>query len=744
MADKEVRALLCCAAAGLVAMGGAQSEERSAADAQQRMLDEVVVTAQRRQQSVQEIPLAVSAFDAGALDRLGISETRNISGLVPNFTAVSNVGVGTANTYSIRGLNNSESIATFDPPVGSYIDDIYVTRQSANNFTLFDVDRIEVLRGPQGTLFGRNTTGGAVNVIMARPSPEFGGYAEIGYGRFNRKSVRAGVDLPISDSFLTKVAAYWIDDDGWLFNQNTGEQLNFEKNRGVRVDLRWLPSETVTWDFSADAIDTKDSMMPGTPVGGRFVSNTGLRKGGNISEFVDLTGGKSFIETGNRAKSWSLTSRVTVDTQIGEIEFLTGYRDLDHRYLIDFLDNPAPFGGFLIVFDGKHEQFSQEIKLTGGRENLEYVTGAFFLSEDNRSDFADVFNLGFPALISDRTLENKTETWAVYAQADYALTERLTTTVGARYTSDIKRIAIGSNQPNFVGATFDTQGLVDAGVPVRQRTNLLTPRVALQYFISDEINVYGSMTRGFKSGGWNARNNNPELITDFGPEVVWAYELGLRSQWFDNALRLNANLFWTDVSDFQLPGAVQDSTGGISFLTGNFADMEIKGLEVEALAVPTDRLTVYVNVGLQSSKYTSLSEIVEAQRELCLTTGAQCNQGVITPDGEVADPVRTPRFTLAAGGDYRIPVGRNIELVPAVQWVRYGHQQVGTSNPPGSKVDAYSNLNASISLEDLTANWRLRLECANCSNSVQQNSLLAGVRYYNPPRTWNASLQLGF
>ena len=213
-----------------------------------QMIEEVIVTAQRRAESVQEVPIAVSAYSDEQLRTLQVTEGLDMTRLVPNLMGSNNTGLGSANVYSLRALNNTESIPTFDPPVGSYIDDVFISRQNANNYALFDIDRIEVLRGPQGTLFGRNTTGGAVNVILKKPAEEFGGYVELGFGRFSQVRFRGSVDLPVQDNLLVKLSAYATDDDGFVENRTTGEDgINYEKNVGLRAAVRWL-GEVVTWD----------------------------------------------------------------------------------------------------------------------------------------------------------------------------------------------------------------------------------------------------------------------------------------------------------------------------------------------------------------------------------------------------------------------------------------------------------------------------------------------------------------
>ena len=224
-------------------------------------IEEVVVTATRRAENIQSIPVAVSAFTDDDLANLGVTETLDISKVVPNFLAHNNTGLGTANTYSLRGLNNTESIATFDPPVGTYVDDFFVQRQNANNYALFDIDRVEVLRGPQGTLFGRNTTGGAVRVILKEPAEKFGGFIEAGGGRFDRITARGSVDVPATDNFRLKISGYYIDDDGFVEGVNNGEKdLNHENNFGVRGAVLWQ-GENASWNAALAYIESDHANM---------------------------------------------------------------------------------------------------------------------------------------------------------------------------------------------------------------------------------------------------------------------------------------------------------------------------------------------------------------------------------------------------------------------------------------------------------------------------------------------------
>ena len=215
-------------------------------------VDDIVVTAQRRSERLQSIPVAVSAFGPAAIEQLHLTDAITTSKFVPGMISQHNAGLASANAYYLRGLGNSQSTPTFDAPVTTYVDDIYIARQNANNYAFFDTQRVEVLRGPQGTLFGRNTTGGAVNVIMRKPSANLGGSVEATGGSYGRFTLKGTIDVPVSPQVLTKISAFGITDKGYLHNITTGETLNGEKNWGVRGDIRLLPSAAVTIDLTAE------------------------------------------------------------------------------------------------------------------------------------------------------------------------------------------------------------------------------------------------------------------------------------------------------------------------------------------------------------------------------------------------------------------------------------------------------------------------------------------------------------
>jgi iron complex outermembrane receptor protein len=796
-------------------------------------IQDIVVTAQRRSESVQDVPIAISAFSSDQLRAQGVTSALDLGQYVPNLVAQNNTGLGSANAYYLRGLGNTETIPTFDPPVGTYVDDVYISRQNANNLNLFDVERVEVLRGPQGTLFGRNTTGGAINVILREPGDVLGGYAEIGYGRFNKKLARGSIDVPLADSFAIKLSGYWQDDDGYSKNRTTGQRLNDDDGWGARLGLRGDLSDSIRWTGSyAHIVANGENLLnyecnPADPTDckGRF-SSTGLVEGKSVSPSpyapLVIRGRKANYGLGNRTS----TDLVTSDLVFGlgddlDLTFLTGYISQVQQYAIDFADgralpslaNPTPAavgytrGGFTILNDGQSEQFSQEIKLNGslGDGLIDFVAGAYYLKENIQTDFADVFSLSqaVALLTGDRILRNSTEAYAGYAQADVNLTDQFKVTAGIRYTDETKTFGIRDNrvscndgviEPNCL-ENVNLNGPSGLAIPRSQSAKLWTPRVAINFTPNDDILLFASATRGFKSGGWNARGTAPNQLLPFGPEKVWSYEAGFKSDLFDRRVRLNVTAYWMDVTDLQTPSALATATG-ITFLTRNFADYRNRGVEAELTVQPVTGLNLYANVGYQDDKYIIDRNVpdfdeygiqsVAAQQAECqaaLATGAipggtsgvvpprisTCASGIIDANGNIAEPVRTPDWSLALGGSYELPLGGSgMSLVPSINASYRSKQEVQTSNYTiyagtitgtngtypanpfagdflnGSTSPATWLINASIALNGPDEAWQLSLQCTNCLNETYVQSALANTTYINQPMAWQVRARYNF
>lgn len=868
------------ALAAFAAPALAQDGSADEAAEEQGGITTIIVTAQRREESVQDVPIAISAFNQETLEQRGIGTALEVAQFVPNLVGLNNTGLGTANAYYLRGIGNTESIATFDPPIGTYVDDIYLSRQNANNLSFFDVARVEVLRGPQGTLFGRNTTGGAVNVFLAEPGDEVAGYAEIGYGSYDRKMARASVDIPLAETFAIKLSGYWQNDDGYAKNTFTGERTNENDGWGVRLGLRGELSDTARWTGSyihtyadsANLLNFDCDPLDPSNCDGRFVT-TGLTNDGNFTSpiFGDLlTGDKNGYGLGNQARMNFISSNFEFELSPDwSVNFITGFVDINQKFALDFADGrglpgiatPIPalflpqaaptdplvptrftYGGFTIANQGSHTQFTQEVKFNGSLADglLDLVGGVYYFHEDNRTDFGDIFSLnlvippphGFSLLLADRVIKNKAEAWAGYVQADLNITDQLTLTAGIRYTDEEKTFDVRDNRNRLGGGLclgpaqfgpstcLDTENLsvnviprdangaptgpaVPVAIPTKQSVGIWTPRFAINYEMNDDVLLFASATRGFKSGGWNARGTAPAELLPFNPEFAWSYEAGFKADLFDRMVRLNVTGFWLDVGNLQTPSAFTKPDGSLAFITRNFADYRNKGIEVELQVAPTDGLNLFAAIGYQDDKYIIDRDApaydeygiqsVAAQQAACLAelaadllpggpTGAtdprrfdtapNCGTGIVSPDGSIAEPVRTPEWTVALGASYDAELG-DLTLTPAINANWRAESEVGTSQvtlydspvtgdvtgitypgniqglgnrvvpASGSFSDDRWIVNASLTLSSVSG-WSLIAECKNCFDEESVESALANYSYLNSPRTWTLRAKFEF
>jgi iron complex outermembrane receptor protein len=743
------------AAAALTAAATATAQDQDTSGG----LEEITVTAQRREQSLQDVPIAITAFTADQLEQRQVFNTYDLVRNIPNLTGNANVGVGTSSSLYIRGIGNGESIATFDLPVGTYVDDVYVARQNHNNFSLFDVERIEVLRGPQGTLFGRNTTGGAINVVMKKPGEELKGFVEAGIGRFGLWTARTSIDLPISDRLLTKFSAYRIKDDGYALQVSTGDYLNDRDASGLRADIRFLPVDGVTIDFIGEYVDDRNTnfLNVENSDGNRIVNNK-ITQGSLVGI---ITGAKANLPLGNEAATRAATLIVTSELNNDvTLTAVTGFRDTDHDFLVDSggeLPRATNSRGFSPLINmGDHEQFSQEIKLNGQSGRLNWTTGLYYMNEDNVTDFANgnsTAATGAFVVAGDRTMKNGLETYAVYGQGDFKLNDAFTVTAGIRYTEETKDFSIERN----VGATgpaFSTAAIAAAGIPLELNEQVWTPRVALQYDVSDDVMFFLSATRGFKSGGWPARASANNAFIPFEPETVWSYEFGTRADLFDNRLRLNATTFYSVTNDIQIPARI-DINGIQISTTTNPADLENYGIEIDATWVPIDGLNITAGLGMQNAKYVSISQRVLDQAAVCRAnpTGTYqgapaCNANFVDQFGQIATPVRSPDYTISMNASYEFMSGA-ITWIPSFGFNTSDEYAIGTTGSPQSTNGTWSGkqtyINAGVSLRfENVAGLTAAIDCRNCADKAYPMSALGPFQFLDRPGSWGARIKYRF
>jgi iron complex outermembrane recepter protein len=742
-------------------------------EASEARLGTITVTAQRREEDLQAVPIAVTVFTPEQLEAAQIEESGDLVRFVPGMAGGLNTGTGSAVSFYIRGLGSTEQVATFDVPVAFYVDEIYIARQSVNNVSLFDVERAEVLRGPQGTLFGRNATGGAVSITMRKPGEEFGGYAEASYGSFNRTMARASVDLPLNPNFRTKFSAFVVNDDGYSEAVTLNKDVNGEESWGVRAAASIDISETLTWDVSYDYIDASRTTLGSLAYDPDYLVRSGLQQGdcdGDvIGEYLNsLKGNCSRITTGG------LTSNLAWETGLGTVNFITGYRTTEQKFALDFQVGggiTGSAGGFMIANDIEHTQLTQEVKLVGSTDNIDYVAGVFYLKEDATTDALDIFGLapvGLTALVlGHKELENETDSLAAYAQGDFGTSGPLVLTLGLRLTQEEKSVGFSDLTQAYpagfipstgaVGVRPTTANMIANGIPTSQEVTKLSPRLALTYIVSDDLLVYASATNGFKSGGWNARNNSVLTNTPFGPETANSFELGMKSTMMGGNLRFNLTAYALQVSDLQVLAGFNTPGGGIAFVTQNAADFSAHGIEFETAYAPTDNFQMFFNGSVSDGgEYSGVPPRLGAGGVPCTNNPepANCTTSRDTP-------VRYPELQLNIGGIYTIPLanGGEFNLNGAVSyqseiWTSsYNDTPTSTGIPFGGTTPITAPLSfwGDTTIVNVGANyvapnerWVASLECSNCTEEYYLTSTLAGTGYANDPRRVTLRVRYNF
>lgn len=571
--------------------------------------DEIVVTAQRREQSLLDVPLAVSALGGDTLAQKGIGNSSELAAAVPNLQINSPFG-NTQPNFSLRGIGvANEYNSNQASPVGVYIDDVYLAPRTSHGMGLFDLDRIEVLRGPQGTLFGRNTTGGAVNFITKKPSLSgSNGYAELGYGNFNTFTGKAAVETTLSeDAVGLRVAVNYANGDGMIKNVFAGgRDANSIDTLQGRATLRIKPGDGGL-DIVLKAYGGRDR---GTQAG--------------VHGLGAFRAGLGFFETNenrlgdNNTDAWGFSGTIGVDlSDAVRLTSITSY-DGGKQDLQQAADG-SPLDILDITWQSKYRQFSQEMRLNYSSDALNLVGGVFYGWDRNITD--NQFNLPLPPAGGFyQHYRQVRKSYAIFAQGDVNLSDQLVLTVGARYTKDKSRYD-DAFAFLFLGTVDDVPFPIATTVPcatpagtcafdanarlaLSDTNNALTGRIALSYTLPDDTLIYASFNRGYRAGAVNGGGYTSSAgISYIEPEKVNAYELGFKGRYFDRVLTLAASLFYYDYTNQQL----QDTRPGpVSFLV-NTPKSEVYGAELEATVKPSSSFSLNFALGLLQTKYKELT-----------------------------------------------------------------------------------------------------------------------------------------
>lgn len=552
-------------------------------------LQTITVTAQRTRQKLQEVPASVTAFSADAMDRLQIQTAMDVSRLVPNVKIDAVTGGSTGLKPYIRGGGVSDGgQITSESEVGVYVDDVYRARLSASLVEFVELDRIEVLRGPQGVLYGRNSSGGAVNLITRGPSDEFGGNVELGYGSWNDRRIKGFVTGPISSDHKWRASV-----QGMFRDRDGGRQHNVTLNKdvgggrfdGVQGDLAFVDAnvEGRLTVFSMRTNDDGQWAVPNTVTGSSIKPSTG-----------DYRTVASPVESYTRVKQDGATFKVSANLSGAKVTSITGYSHLSDAWRQDFSGGVSLGGPRVALFDrisdtGQH-QFSEEVQVSGKamQDKLEYVGGLFYFSEKGQQDvFSSIFFT--PSRVIFRP---DTSSTAVFGQLTWHMDDKLALLLGGRQTTDEKKL----------DGTLNSTAFSQSNTYRR-----FTPKVGLDYKVDPEVLTYISYSEGFKSGGYNGLASSIAQITQaFLPQYTKAYEAGIKADLLNRTLRLNTALFYNDIKNRQQTLTVASGPAAGTFVVENY-NAELRGLELELAWRAMKGLSFWGNASFNHGRYKSCS-----------------------------------------------------------------------------------------------------------------------------------------
>lgn len=669
-------AVLMLSASLPAAMAQEQAEAGNTETA--RVLEGVVVTATRRTERLSEVPISMSVFGENDIEQSSVRELSELSGYIPN------VSISGHNDFrsviTIRGVGSDSRNIGFDSRVGVYVDGVYMGQSPAVNQELLDLERVEVLRGPQGMLFGKNTVAGAISLVTKKPSDEFSGRVTASIGNYNHREIQGIVNVPLTETLAAKFAVSKTDRDGYVENIVTGNDLNTKDVLAYRAQLRYSPTDQFEVNFAYDGLKADNSILAGEP----------------LTDMLGLMPVQFAPEPRRVAFSFDPSEDRTVSGAVLDAEYrfgngftiksITGYRDTDAFYKNATDYSPVPV--VHVEYGDKFEQFTQEFQLISpADERLTYMAGLYYYKQDadtlRNVIFGDSFNDAFirpavapsvapllgldPANLTDAdlaliaaivgfgtpgsTVYNQglveTQSIAAYFNGSYDLTDRWTLGFGARYSveeKDVNWLLDGRLSGLFnIGSTnYDpaTPGVAPSPLVNDRKDTFFSPAISLSYAIDANTNVYGKYSSGYKSGGFNLDYINADELAansglEFDKETVDSFEVGLKSLLMSGRLMLNLAAFRSEYDDYQVNQFVDIGGGRTSIRITNAAKVITQGLEADMSAQMTDNLLVQGTMGLLDAEYDSFP-----------------GGGTAGSDASGNRLVNAPKFTASLGGTY--------------------------------------------------------------------------------------------
>ncbi len=720
------------------------------------VLEEVQVTAQKRVESLQDVPLSVAAVSGDKLEEAGVENLEDLTTLIPNIH-LTETGISTQ--LRVRGIGSDNSQG-FEQSVGMYIDGIYHGRAQLFRAPFFDLERAEVLRGPQGTLFGKNSIAGALNLTTAKPTSEFEGKLSASYEfEHEQQEINGVLSGPLTDTLRARLALRTYEDEGYIENLYSGETDARQEEEAARLSLDWTPTDKLSFLLSAEenrfdvygrqfeiSLDEPNELT-GLNYGQYLQLFSALGPDDYESElnYVRHTNVPEISE--NKVSKYTLTT----DYQLGEntLTLVSGWLEYDYFEVCDCDYTAANV--FRVDLYEEYEQFSQEVRITSpGGETIDWLAGAFYQEYDQTySDqfFINSTSVLIPAigakidrLNSDKNPDGSlntandvpgyfdasliagtgdlkdftqsSESWAIFAQATWNITDSWHLTAGGRYTQEDKNahktmnifdVATGEIISNSIlGEMFAHEELFKAETEQGPGHNIsgsrsekeFTPLFTLEYDLDADTMLYGSFTKGFKAGGFDPRSNN-EAFFEFEEESATAYELGMKSSVAGGRGEINVALYRTDYEDLQ----ISQFDGAVGFNVGNAKETRVQGIEVDGRWLINERFSASYGVAYLDFEY------LDFQNGNCYAD----QPGATDSDNDPSTPptcdytgeqgVYTPEYTLNTTLDYNQPLSNGWMVLGALDVQHVAEQQVHANLDPKGMIDAQTMVSLRLALD---------------------------------------------
>jgi iron complex outermembrane receptor protein len=679
-------------------------------------LEEVVVTARKREESLSDVPAAITAFSGEQLRNAGFSKATDLDTIAPNMVFDQVTAGSTASSgISLRGVSFQDVEKSFDPAIGVQMDGLYMGTSNGQIFRLLDVERIEVIRGPQGTLFGKNTIGGLINVIRSKPTGEFGGKVRVGVGRFGEKNIDALLNVG-NETLAAKFVYGMHKTDGYFDNLVTGEEAGEADVSTATINVLWRPTDTLSLDVLYNRVDDESDTPPLANVsldftnpngaGGSLLTCTGadalaVPRFGFCAANADTTQtGDRYVvnQNGSDENFFDMdTFRLQAEWEINDALtaiYVGGIIETEEEQNQDFDATPVTI--YHAIRASEYEQMSHELRLQGDMDKLSYVAGVYLWHSEYQQSQSDVFFAPLPSLDTDY----EADSWSFFFEGDYQLTDQLAVTLGARYVDEEKTLSISGNGglptafSTFPGGRMaDGSDPATSGAPASNFTGPQSSswddtiyRIALKYDWNDSVNTYLSYSTGFRSGGYNGRGASFLPATEaYDPETVSSLEVGLKAELMDGRMSLNIAAFTSDYDDKQEEINVADPSSGTgqSTVVRNAAKASIQGLEVEWNMLLTEGWTVGAFLGLLDAEFDSF----------------QANLGYGERDNSDLKLRRVPETSFGVHTTYQTDIGKGEATFSMNYGWKDDYEIANATNEVQGHIDAHGILNIGADYE---------------------------------------------